>query len=214
MVLLVAVRITVTRWQPSVRRDDQRGSPLDPQKQLGSGVSLRLACTAAPMMSAPQSCGGPIRRGHLINEHSRLRGERSVGWKRWTALGAIAAVIGTIVAIIAYVSPPVPGPVGSTPQPSVSATASSLDRAAPNVATAHWRPPTLYLVNMEHVGRGQNGCGRDRPCGRPPAQIPACGTTALGSCLGYGRQIAFRGRDASRGRVVAIGSRGGSSAPS
>ena len=26
--------------------------------------------------------------------------------------------------------------------------------------------------------------GRDRPCGRPPAQIPACGTTALGSCLG------------------------------
>ena len=29
--------------------------------------------------------------------------------------------------------------------------------------------------------------GRDRPCGRPPAQIPACGTTALGSCLGYER---------------------------
>ncbi|MGW5153590.1 hypothetical protein [Rhodococcus koreensis] len=25
--------------------------------------------------------------------------------------------------------------------------------------------------------------GRDRPHGRPPAQIPACGTTALGSCL-------------------------------
>ena len=29
-----------------------------------------------------------------------------------------------------------------------------------------------------------NGRGRDRPCGRPPAQIPACGTTALGSYLG------------------------------
>ena len=29
--------------------------------------------------------------------------------------------------------------------------------------------------------------GRDRPCGRPPAQIPASGTTALGSCLGYER---------------------------
>ena len=28
------------------------------------------------------------------------------------------------------------------------------------------------------------GRGRDRPCGRPPAQIPASGTTALGSCLG------------------------------
>ncbi|MAE64774.1 MAG: hypothetical protein CMJ18_10950, partial [Phycisphaeraceae bacterium] len=27
--------------------------------------------------------------------------------------------------------------------------------------------------------------GRDRPFGRPPAQIPACGTTALGSYLGY-----------------------------
>ncbi len=28
------------------------------------------------------------------------------------------------------------------------------------------------------------GRGRDCPCGRPPAQIPACGTTALGSYLG------------------------------
>jgi hypothetical protein len=27
--------------------------------------------------------------------------------------------------------------------------------------------------------------GRDRPCGRPPAQIPACGITALGSYLGW-----------------------------
>jgi hypothetical protein len=27
--------------------------------------------------------------------------------------------------------------------------------------------------------------GRDRPCGRPPAQIPACGIPALGSCHGY-----------------------------
>jgi hypothetical protein len=26
-------------------------------------------------------------------------------------------------------------------------------------------------------------CGRDRPCGRPPAQIPACTASALGSCL-------------------------------
>ena len=30
----------------------------------------------------------------------------------------------------------------------------------------------------------QTGRGRDRPCGRPPAQIPACGITALGSYLG------------------------------
>jgi hypothetical protein len=28
------------------------------------------------------------------------------------------------------------------------------------------------------------GRGRDNPYGLPPAQIPACGTTAPGSCLG------------------------------
>ena len=30
----------------------------------------------------------------------------------------------------------------------------------------------------------EHGCGRDDRCWSPPAQIPACGTTALGSCLG------------------------------
>ena len=30
-------------------------------------------------------------------------------------------------------------------------------------------------------------CGRDRPFGRPPAQIPACTASALGSCLGCER---------------------------
>src|SRR5680860_854229 len=53
--------------------------------------------------------------------------------------------------------------------------------------------------------------GRDRPCGRPPAQIPACTASALGSCLGFERRSARWGRDASRGPVVAIGWRGGSS---
>ena len=56
--------------------------------------------------------------------------------------------------------------------------------------------------------------GRDRPCGRPPAQIPACTASALGSCLRYERQIARSGRDASRGLAVAIWSPGGSSGPS
>jgi hypothetical protein len=56
--------------------------------------------------------------------------------------------------------------------------------------------------------------GRDRPCGRPPAQIPACAANALGSCLGYGRESERRGRGVSRGRVVASGSRSGSSASS
>ncbi len=38
--------------------------------------------------------------------------------------------------------------------------------------------------------------GRDRPCGRPPGQIPASGTTALGSCLGCGRRTERSARDA------------------
>ena len=38
---------------------------------------------------------------------------------------------------------------------------------------------TLYVTHDQTEGRG-----RDRPCGRPPAQIPACGITALGSYLG------------------------------
>ena len=40
------------------------------------------------------------------------------------------------------------------------------------------------------------GRGRDRPYGRPPAQIPACGITALGSHLGCWRQSARWARDA------------------
>jgi transposase len=51
--------------------------------------------------------------------------------------------------------------------------------------------------------------GRDRPHGRPPAQIPACGTTALGSCLRFWQRGAFPGRGASRGLRVAIDSRSG-----
>ena len=39
-----------------------------------------------------------------------------------------------------------------------------------------WPEPVLGVCAG---GRGRNG-----PCGPPPAQIPACGTTALGSCLG------------------------------
>jgi hypothetical protein len=45
--------------------------------------------------------------------------------------------------------------------------------------------------------------GRDRSYERPPAQIPACGITALGSCLGSWRRIAPRGKDAVCGRVAA-----------
>jgi len=50
--------------------------------------------------------------------------------------------------------------------------------------------------------------GRDRPFGRPPAQIPACGTTALGSCLGCERRSAPRDRDAGCGPGEATERRG------
>jgi len=41
------------------------------------------------------------------------------------------------------------------------------------------------------------------PAERPPAQIPACGITALGSCLGFWRRSAWKVRGAGCGRVVA-----------
>ena len=57
----------------------------------------------------------------------------------------------------------------------------------------------------------QIGRGRDRPCGRPPAQIPACGTTALGSCLRFWRRIVAPDRGVSRGLEGATCSPVGSS---
>ena len=53
-----------------------------------------------------------------------------------------------------------------------------------------WRLSTLSTV-VHPLYRG-----RDRPHGRPPAQIPAGAANALGSCLGYERQSELRGMDA------------------
>ena len=44
----------------------------------------------------------------------------------------------------------------------------------------------LLIVNRRHLERVlpvyiSHYRGRDRPCGRPPAQIPACAANALGS---------------------------------
>jgi hypothetical protein len=62
--------------------------------------------------------------------------------------------------------------------------------------TIHTEPRPHHKITGTHPGAtiGQTtderrpadapaGRGRDRPYGRPPAQIPACGITALGSCL-------------------------------
>ena len=56
--------------------------------------------------------------------------------------------------------------------------------------------------------------GRDRPCGRPPARIPTCGTIASGSCLRFWLQGARRGRDALSELWEAIESRIYPSGPS
>jgi len=40
-----------------------------------------------------------------------------------------------------------------------------------------------HTPRPRHRLGGYAGRGRDRPHGRPPAQIPTCGTTASGSCL-------------------------------
>src|SRR5262249_57546603 len=62
----------------------------------------------------------------------------------------------------------------------------------------------LLILNRRHLERVlrvyvDHYRGRDRPCGRPPAQIPACAANALGSCLGCERGSARRGRGAGCG---------------
>src|SRR4030095_13579106 len=46
-----------------------------------------------------------------------------------------------------------------------------------HIVVSSRHPPAALLLSIE-------GRGRDNPYGLPPAQIPACGTTAPGSCLG------------------------------
>ena len=63
------------------------------------------------------------------------------------------------------------------------------------------QPSVVRLRGNRHAVLGQHGNrGRDRPCERPPAQIPACGTTALGSYLGCERRSAFLDRGAGCGQ--------------
>src|SRR5664279_4285095 len=62
-------------------------------------------------------------------------------------------------------------------------------------------------------GRFAGNRGRDRPCGRPPAQIPACGTTALGSCLGFWRRGRRSGGGARCGQEATMSQRSGRTGP-
>ncbi len=95
---------------------------------------------------------------------------------------------------------------------------STAAEAAPDVAEAHHTH--IVISSLSTVDARSKLAvmplsrrGRDRRCWRPPAQIPACGTTALGSCLGFWRQSGRRARGAGCARWVAIGQRGASSAP-
>ena len=60
----------------------------------------------------------------------------------------------------------------------------TLDRDRPEILQPPEHPPACRTQQTLTVPPETCGRGRDRPCGRPPAQIPACGTTALGSYLG------------------------------
>ena len=76
-------------------------------------------------------------------------------------------------------------------------------KASLSRGTGGSNPPASAALNREDViQRSAPGFaplrqdrGRDRPCERPPAQIPACAANALGSCLGFWRRSARSGRD-------------------
>ena len=84
------------------------------------------------------------------------------------------------------------------------------------VVTTHWLTELASVGGLRsqiawpegrpgHVRYSANP-GRDRPCGRPPGQIPACGISAPGSCLGSWRRSARWGRDARCGQGAATSS--------
>jgi hypothetical protein len=60
----------------------------------------------------------------------------------------------------------------------------TLDRDRPEILTPPEHPQACCTQQTLTIPPDVLGRGRDRPYGRPPAQIPACGTTALGSYLG------------------------------
>ncbi len=72
----------------------------------------------------------------------------------------------------------------------------------------------LNVLSGDQLTATVQSRGRDRPFGRPPAQIPACGIPALGSCLRSERQSVPPGRGAEFGLVEANAAQGVPCAPS
>jgi hypothetical protein len=84
---------------------------------------------------------------------------------------------------------------GSDAYPDATRLLVTADAGGSNGYTnGHWKAGLAQLaqetgleITVCHFPPGTSkwSRGRDRPCGRPPAQIPASGITALGSCHGY-----------------------------
>jgi hypothetical protein len=83
-------------------------------------------------------------------------------------------------------------------------------RAAPGTPAPQTEPSAQLRTPTPHADLNR---GRDRRCWRPPAQIPACASNALGSCLGFWRQSASWAKDVGCGPEVATARRRGASAP-
>ena len=100
------------------------------------------------------------------------------------------------------------------PAPRVDLTRTSLILKGSAGRSTHARSKLISNPSDVMASAGMVVRGRDRSCERPPAQIPACTASALGSCLGYGRQIAPKATDAECERRAAIASRDDASASS
>ena len=112
------------------------------------------------------------------------------------------------VRLIQRTQPRMTRPLGSTPTASSRSFAATTSRSAgatrigtPSLTVSPAREPPSGHHRWRY--RDAPYRGRDRPCGRPPAQIPACATNALGSCLGSEREIAhFRATSRTRSSAL------------
>src|SRR6266496_5765237 len=88
-----------------------------------------------------------------------------------TPVAALLIIFGCVLAPVSV--------LGVWTANQVSDTSRYVANVAPLIKDPAIQNALTGKLTREIVSRG-----RDRPCGRPPAQIPACGITALGSYLG------------------------------